>query len=41
MVKELADLSQVLAGFAGSWAGIISRNNAITAFPIEGKLNTV
>ena len=41
MVKESADLSQVLAGFAGSWAGIISRNNAIPAFPIGGQLTPV
>ena len=41
MVKESADLSQVLAGFAGSWAGIIFRNNAILAFPIGGQLTPV
>ena len=41
MVKESADLSQVLAGFTGSWAGITSRNNAIPAFPIRGQLTPV
>ena len=41
MVKELADLSQILAGFAGSWAGIISRSNVIPAFPIRGQLTLV
>ena len=41
VVKESADLSQVLASFAGSWAGIISRNNAIPAFPIGSQLTPV
>ena len=36
VVKESADLSQILASFAGSWADIISRNNAIPVFPIRG-----
>ena len=35
VVKESADLSQVLASFTGFWADIIFRNYAISAFPIE------